>query len=105
MLKKYNFSGRNSAMLTNAENISKSVYILLKDERYMKHLGAFGRSFAEKEFEPRKNAAHVELVFKNAQKNAKMMNSFPSLVFLSLALIRSGIWFCLREIHTGLSGF
>jgi glycosyltransferase involved in cell wall biosynthesis len=99
-LRKYNFTGRNSTIPTDAENIFKSVNTLLNDEQYMKYLGAFGRRYAEKEFEPDKIAMRVELVYKCAQENAKNTDNFPSLVLLGWPLLCSIPYVFINEVLT-----
>ena len=99
-LRSYNFSGRNSTTRTDAENIFTSVSKLLKDEQYMKYLGAFGRRFAENEFEPNKTAKQVELVYKYAQGDAKNTGNFPSVILTGWALFGVVLYLFANKVLT-----
>ena len=102
-LRKYNFTGRNSNMPTNPENIFKSISTLLSDQKYMKHLGEFGRKYAEKEFEPNKIGIQVELVYKYAQKNFKDSANFTSFFSAGWHILTSMLYVFIKELITILN--
>ncbi len=97
-LRKYNFTGRNGNIPTDAENMFKSVSRLLSDDNYMKHLGEFGRRYAEKEFEPGKIAAQVELVYKHAQEEAENAANSASFFLASWHILSSMLYVFIKEM-------
>lgn len=101
----YNFSGRNSSTRTDAENIFTSVSRLLKDEQYMRYLGAFGRRFAENEFESDKIAKQVELVYTYAQENAKNIGDFPSVILTEWAFLGVVLYLFVNKVCTVIVKF
>lgn len=97
-LRKYNFTGRNSNMQTNPENIFKSINRLLNDAEYMKHLSEFGRRYAEKEFEPNRIIKQVEMVYKNAQESLRNATSLVSLLLAGHNILGSMLYLLIKEL-------
>jgi glycosyltransferase involved in cell wall biosynthesis len=97
-LRKYNFTGRNSNIPTDAENIFKSISLLLNNENYAKYLGEFGRRYAEKEFGLDKIAAQVELVYEHAKENAKNAANITSLFLASWRILCLMLFVFIKEM-------
>jgi len=97
-LRRYNFTGRNSDIVTDAEVLFRSISELLSDEHYMKCLGEFGRRYTEKKFEPAKIGKQVEEVYKHALESAKDGSNFSSIFLIGWYLLGSLFYTFFKEV-------
>jgi glycosyltransferase involved in cell wall biosynthesis len=99
-LRKCNFTGRNSNIPTDNENIYKSISTLLNNEKYMKNVGVFGRKYAEREFEPNRLTMQIETVYRNAQEGVENAANSTSLFLTGLHLLYSILYVSIKEFST-----
>jgi glycosyltransferase involved in cell wall biosynthesis len=75
LFKKYNYSGRNSKVITTPDRISSACIKLLADKNLRENLGKFGKHFVEKEHDARIIAKRIESIYRDviAQRNMKII--------------------------------
>lgn len=62
-IKKYNFTGRNSTVVASADRVAQAVITLLRDDKYRRETGEFGRRIVEDEFDSQQMAEKIERVY------------------------------------------